>query len=77
MSNFESMLTQLTAQRDRLGRDVGTELLSQLTADEQHALDAVTREIQNLKDRAKDLCKERSKVQNSVFCFYSSTVFNS
>lgn len=58
------MLAQLTAQRGRLERDIGTELLSQLTSDEQDSLDAVTREIRNLKERAKDLFKERSKVFN-------------
>ncbi|KRY74786.1 Structural maintenance of chromosomes protein 3 [Trichinella pseudospiralis] len=61
LSSLESTLQQLEAQKESLNRDLGSEMLSQLTADEQSSLEELNRRILTLKESAKVLFNERSE----------------
>ncbi|KRX58662.1 Structural maintenance of chromosomes protein 3 [Trichinella sp. T9] len=61
LSSLESTLQQLEAQKESLNRDLGSEMLSQLTVDEQSSLEELNRRILKLKESAKVLFNERSE----------------
>ncbi|KRY92681.1 putative NADH dehydrogenase [ubiquinone] iron-sulfur protein 2, mitochondrial [Trichinella pseudospiralis] len=63
LSSLESTLQQLEAQKESLNRDLGSEMLSQLTADEQSSLEELNRRILTLKESAKVLFNERSELE--------------
>ncbi|KRZ98077.1 Structural maintenance of chromosomes protein 3 [Trichinella sp. T8] len=63
LSSLESTLQQLEAQKESLNRDLGSEMLSQLTVDEQSSLEELNRRILKLKESAKVLFNERSELE--------------
>uniref|UniRef100_A0A5S6QPM7 Structural maintenance of chromosomes protein n=1 Tax=Trichuris muris TaxID=70415 RepID=A0A5S6QPM7_TRIMR len=63
LASLESTLEQLEAQKSRLAEDLGSEFLSQLTADEQTLVQKLTAKIQELKESAKLLFNQRTELE--------------
>lgn len=77
MANFQSSLEAMKGTAMSLKEELGTDLLSQLSAEDQGEMDKLNDQIKQLTQQNKDSLKERIRVSDGSFilCWYYSPVW--